>query len=242
MPNPGDGQLSFDFAELDRQDALAHIDEWTGAPLHFTTDYYPPGELDAAFEHWCFLYGRLGSLDRSHMWHRLPWNPTIAYGPHRIEMFSASLSPGRGAEGPGGMPSQAICEPCHWQTISTDENVVVEAWHDHAAPGWRNLPVIPARIRVHDEKGLTRLARAWIAEHYPPEAQVEGAPIITERDPHATRHVPNYSPWGGYDLSDSALHRTEPEPDRSRTPRRTPPGFTSAARPVTREHDRTIGR
>ncbi len=30
--------------------------EWLGAPLHFTAAYYSPVELDAAFEHWQFLY------------------------------------------------------------------------------------------------------------------------------------------------------------------------------------------
>ncbi|WP_404442901.1 hypothetical protein LG315_08505 [Microbacterium marinum] len=34
-----------------------------------------------------------------------------------------------------------------------------------------------------------------------PRRRVPGAPILTERGPYGTRHVPGYSPFGGYDLS-----------------------------------------
>ena len=36
-----------------------------------------------------------------------------------------------------------------------------------------------------------------------------GAPIITERRPYGTRHVPGRYPWGGYDISHTAI-----DPDR----------------------------
>lgn len=202
----GDGQLTFDFEELAREEARGRLDEWAGAPLRFTTDYYPPEALDAAFEHWCFLNGRFDSFQRSHMWSRITWNrDEVEYGPHRIALFMANLPPERDAEGPGGGLYQAICEPCQWHQICGDENKAVEAWHDHAVDGWRELPIVPARVRVRDDKGLTALARKWIEVHYPPRMQVPGAPIITERQPMATRHVSGYSPWGGYDLSSTAL-------------------------------------
>ena len=199
-------QPAFDFEELAREEARARLDEWDGAPLRFTTGYYPPAQLDAAFEHWCFLNGHFDSIDRSHMWHRYTWNrDDVAFGEHSIAVFTASLRVERGAEGPTVSPTQAICEPCQWHRICGDESEAVEAWHDHAIPGWRELPVMPAEIRVRDDKGLTKLARKWLEVHYPENMKVPGAPIITERTPNATRHVPGGSPWGGYDLSSTAL-------------------------------------
>lgn len=204
---PGDGQMAFDFDELAREEARERLDEWTGAPLHFTTDYYSTEELDAAFEHWCFLNGRGDSIRRSHMWHRFIWMPedVVEFDGHQIGVFAANLSPERGAQEPGGMPHLAVCSSCEWHVIGDSESEVVEAWHDHAVPGWRELPVVPAEVRVRDEKGLTALARKWIEVHYPEDMQVPGAPIVTERQPNATRHVAGYSPWGGYDLSSTAV-------------------------------------
>ena len=48
-----------------------------------------------------------------------------------------------------------------------------------------------------DKDGLSKAAKKWISEHDPPSMQVPGAPIITERRPFGTRHVPGRSPWGG---------------------------------------------
>lgn len=216
----GDGQLAFDFAELEREDARGRLDEWSGAPLHFTTDFHPPAALDAAFEHWCFLNGRFDSIARSHMWHRVGGaRDDVVFGNHSVAVFSAALWVERGMEGPSVSPTQSICEPCEWHHISGDESEAVEAWHDHAVPGWRELPVVPFEIRVRDDKGFTKLARKWLEVHYPPQAQFAGAPIITERTPHGTRHVPGGSPWGGYDLSSTALTAAQGE-DRAETMRR----------------------
>ena len=51
-----DGQLAFDFDELAREEARQHAGQWQGAPLHFTTDYYPPSELVGAFEHLSLIH------------------------------------------------------------------------------------------------------------------------------------------------------------------------------------------
>ncbi|WP_448233118.1 DUF6349 family protein [Microbacterium lacticum] len=202
----GEQQLAFDFDELLREDARAQLHDWTGAPLRFTTAYYPPTLLDEAFEHWTLLNGRFASHARSHMWHRPLWNSdATTFGEHRGALFDVDLSPGPDAEGPGGLLAQMVCEPCNWHTIASSEDSAVEQWHDHAVPEWRALPVIPAAVRVRDGATLTKLAAAWIRERYPQHLQVPGAPIITERQPFATRHVPRYSPWGGYDLSATAL-------------------------------------
>lgn len=200
------GQLAFDFTELEREGARGRLHEWDGAPLHFTMEFHPAADLDAAFEHWKFLHGRFGSHGRSHMWHRgVADGFGIQVNEHRIDLFHADLSPEYDAAGPRGDLTMALCEHCRWHLISESESEVVEAWHDHALPGWRELPVIPGSIRVRSEKGLTKQAHAWIAEHYPAHMQIQGAPIITERSTFATRHVPGLSPWGGYDLSATAL-------------------------------------
>ena len=208
------GQLSFDI------DALIHAAEveaappWQGAPLHFTIGYFAPAALDKAFEQWCFLNGHFDSIAQSHMWHRYrALNEHVELGEHSIDTFTADLrcndhahrDPDEECSCVGDIVHLAICEPCGWHLVTGDENTAVEAWHDHALPGWRHLPIVPARVRVRNDKGLTKQAREWIAGHYPPWAQVPGAPIITERSEHATRHVPRYSPWGGYDLSHTAV-------------------------------------
>ena len=212
-----DGQLAFDI------DAMIHAAEvkaappWQGAPLHFTVDYYPRVELDAAFAHWQFLNGGYGSYARSHMWHRSIAAPNGAeLGEHCFDLFSADLRCQPESHGRphsecacvGDLTYQAICEPCSWHVVTVGENTAVESWHDHALTGWRQLPIVPARIRTRDQKGrLSKPAHNWIAEHYPEAMQVPGAPIITERDA-GTRHVPGRSPWGGYDLSATALAHT----------------------------------
>lgn len=108
----------------------------------------------------------------------------------------------------GGIVRRAFCE-CGWSSSTfADENEAVEEWHDHAWPGWRDLPVVPAEVRPHaggflgsDDKAARARARAWVAERYPAEWQWPGAPVLTERTPPGTRHVPGYSPWGGFDIA-----------------------------------------
>lgn len=201
------GQLAFDFEEFEREDARARLHEWAGAPLRFHTDYYPPAMLDEAFEHWRFINGSFGSFARSHMWHRSLAHRSTEFGEHRAEAFSVDLRPEPGEAGPGDLLTMIVCEPCEWHSPAGRENEAVEAWHDHAVPGWRDLPVIPQAVRVRSESGLKKVALRWIEQRYPTHMQVPGAPIITDRGHDGIRHVPGYSPWGGYDLSSTALDR-----------------------------------
>lgn len=50
--NDADGQLAFDIEALIHEAAVESAPPWQGAPLHFTTDYHSPADLDAAFGHW----------------------------------------------------------------------------------------------------------------------------------------------------------------------------------------------
>ena len=79
---------------------------------------------------------------------------------------------------------------------------MVEAWHDHAFPGWRQLPILPAKLRGQmGTRKMTPKLEEWLEANYPPEFRVPGAPILTDRGGSGTRHVPEYSPYGGFDLS-----------------------------------------
>ena len=232
---PAEGQLAFDLDAMIHEANVAAAPPWDGpAPLHFTTDYYRPSDLEAAWDHWIFLNGHFGSYARSHMWH--PASPVDPHGEangHSLVSFTADLrcDKWKHEEGEDGRPlpcacvgdllHQGICEPCEWHAIGTEAQIV-EAWHDHAWPGWRDLPVVPAHIEARNQGKLSKKALAWIRDHYPDDWQIDGAPLITDRGGIGTRHVPGYSPWGGFDISSTALDDPAPV-DQPRIARRLPP-------------------
>jgi hypothetical protein len=214
MSSTTNGQLAFDIDTLLHDADLAAAPPWAGpAPLHFTTAYYTPAELDAAFHRWQFEHGSFGCVPRSHMWHpAITMDAANADTPgHDLTVLTADLRCdhyGRDCLCVGDLLYRAICETCHWHQDGTEAHVV-EAWHDHAWPGWRDLPVIPAGLGKRDDHNRpSRMFAAWIEEHHPADWQVPGAPIITNRPEHGTRHVPHRSPWGGFDLSHTALNPT----------------------------------
>lgn len=205
-------QAAFDIdallVDLERELAPA----WTGAPLRYHEDHYSPRDLDAAFERWIFEHGHHGCIPDSHMWNRYMFGPKQMppLGHHVFELYAAETScresghDHHGVTLPGDTRFQAICEPCGWRVLGDSDSAVIEAWHDHAVPGWRDLPVVPSKVRGIPPRGRNPL-QEWVEEHYPAEAQQPGHPIVSERGGLGTRHVPGHSPWGGYDLSDSAL-------------------------------------
>jgi hypothetical protein len=207
-------QLSFDIDAMIHDAEVAAAPTWAGVPLAYTSDYYTAAQLDEAFARYVFENGSFACIPRSHMWHRNGWDRghSIQFGPHRIELFGADTScteadhhhsPGELPEGGGSRIShQAVCaDQCAWHAIGT-EREVVEAWHDHAMPGWRELPTLPDKLRPSGAGISTKntAAMAWIHENYPEQWQQPGAPILTRRARYGTRHVPGYSPFGGYDL------------------------------------------
>jgi len=209
-----DEQLAFDIEGMLQEAALEAAPTWRGAPLHFTTAYYSPSDLDAAVAHWQFVHRLDGSRRDSCMWHRaiaVPGGMDISE--HSFDLFTVDLrcdpwkhpAPHGGCACVGDLTYMAICEPHGWHAIASDENSAVECWHDHAFPGWRDLPILPARLRDSEKVGLSKAARKWADQHYPASMQVVGAPVITERNGIGTRHVPGRSPWGGYDISSTAV-------------------------------------
>ena len=85
-------QFAFDIEAMLHEAQVEAAPEWTGAPLHFTTDYYPPEALDAALEHWQFLHAHDISHVNSRMWRRsimVPENSQIA--DHRSVLYPTDL-------------------------------------------------------------------------------------------------------------------------------------------------------
>ncbi|MFC4225449.1 DUF6349 family protein [Lysinibacter cavernae] len=183
-------------------------------PLEYHELQASPADLDAAFIRWKETHGPADSIRRSHMWQRDPFMHPImaATDSHTLEVFSAQAScdypdhDHTSNELLGRERFLAICTICDWRRIADIENDVIEAWHDHSLPGWRELPVIPLSVTsVGEIKKLPAKIAEWAEVHYPASWQIPGSPIITERSGSFTRHIPGHSPWGGYKLSDSAL-------------------------------------
>ena len=157
--------------------AVEAAPEWTGAPLHFTTAYYPPAELDAAFEHWQFLHAHdktprqqpdVAPLDHRSRERRARRTRVRAlHSRPAVRAVEAQPTSTTAAPVSGELMYQAICEPCEWNGITDSENDAVEMWHDHALPGWRELPIVPSRLRMMDKDALSKAAKKWIVEHYP---------------------------------------------------------------------------
>lgn len=179
----------FDFADLEPPEPEAvyqHV-----VPEGFSRGYFSPDVLFDAWNLWKSLNGNQGAIPMSRMWHPSWYAPTVT-AEHEGALFSAALwgcRHDRGCSCVGGDAHRMICDPCKWQVFG-DEPTVVEAWHDHAWPGWRELPAA---------------SPATAADVYPPEFQQTGAPIITDRGAFGWRHVPGRSPWGGYDLALQAI-------------------------------------
>lgn len=228
-------QQSFDLEQLLVDQHLEQT-PWNGAPLAYTEDYYTGDELQAAFERWQLEHGSFGSIPRSRMWHR-----SLGHGRQPLTVRSHVLDM-LTADGGG---HQANCAGCRWHHIDADESAAVAAWHDHAMPGWRSLPVAPARIPLHDAKGRpTPAILTWIAEHYPEQWQFDGAPIITPRRGTGTRAVAARSPLGGYDVAIETVEQAQraggdggsgvgAERSSSRRPRRRVDDVDASSSPTT---------
>lgn len=187
------------------------------APLKFTSRYFTPAQLLAATEeHDRGRHGWSADDPTSGMWRlgiTTGWCGTAPR--HTLCMLTTDLRcdcrrPSFNREGEpiglcrcvGDLLYQANCPECSWHHVSDDENTAVEAWHDHAWPGWRDLPLIPRKLRtaINTQKTTAALT-AWLEENYPPEFRVDGAPVLTDRDGIGTRSVPRRSPYGGYDIA-----------------------------------------
>lgn len=87
---------------------------------------------------------------------------------------------------------------CGWACDADGENAAVEAAHDHAFPGWRDLPAVDAR---QGEKGWSAKDARRLVDVYGSDWLDTGGPIRTWRPRFGLRHVPGRAPGGGYDMS-----------------------------------------
>lgn len=180
---------------------------WDGIPLtRFIASYTPAADLHAAEER-----RRLENIRSGNGWKRDYCSTPLILEHHSLHMFQVDLrcntqhskwpEPRIECECMGDYLSQAVCDHCEWHVIGAEKDVVAQ-WHDHAMPGWRELPTLPDKLR--GSMGTTKMTarlQNWFEENYPAHFRVPGAPILTTREQFATRSVPAYSPYGGYDIA-----------------------------------------
>ena len=100
---------------------------------------------------------------------------------------------------------RGVCTWCDWESSHfwSDENTAVEDALDHAWPGWRDVPVLEKSPEGGSSAAAKKKLHKWRDQMdalYPPGWVAQGGPIKTWREYGATRHVPNRSGFGGYDL------------------------------------------
>lgn len=190
---------------LDLMELLDEI-EAPAARETFTLDILSAEEMDRAWTWWTRANGRFGSWRLFHQWriNDLASSP-LASG-HECMTVQAYLGcasfPFAHADRVtcscvGGDVHRTVCAPCDWASdVVTTESAAVQAWHDHAWPGWRDLPVV-------DGQG-TRPTATWakrLESVYPDGWGKPGAPVLTRRSHRMSRDVPRRSPWGGWDMA-----------------------------------------
>jgi hypothetical protein len=137
-------------------------------------------------------------------------------GPGDYQRCTPTVLDADRVEQDGDLPNwrhyRGACLGCGWAGGPVDsENDAAEDAHDHAWPGWRNLPPVlgPPSPDGSPKEYDKRKAR-WLEKVAPvfPAGWLEGGgPIRTARKAPGNRHVPLRTPYGGYDLACSG----EPE-------------------------------
>jgi hypothetical protein len=167
-----------------------------------------------AWEQWVETYGHFDSIRISHA-----WIPSMITRPRdeppdhcQAASLHASLYCGHHRwedETPcqcvGGTLHRGMCLYCDWEGPDrVSERKAIEDAHDHAWPGWRDLPVVPRWPEEGSgkKKGMARAAWwAKVHELYPPGWVEQGGPILTRRQTGSTGAHQGWShPHGGWDL------------------------------------------
>ncbi len=216
--NPRKGQLDL-FADLDA--ATRAADEATtrrrveDAPSMFDTGTAGYGARLDAIDAWIGEYGSFRSFIGAHGWYpnMCPPPVTNTNGGCQPVTLAAELRCGHRDETcfcVGELLFRAACVTCDFEgDTRVNENAAGEDAHDHAWPGWRNLPIVPHQPTPNSgsarESGSGRTAfSAWLTRvnaTYPQGWLARGGPIRTHRKPGATRHIPAATVFGGWDLA-----------------------------------------
>ncbi len=216
LPAPPSTQLDlFGDAEAARREQRA-----AQAPCLFDLDQVGYFARLGMAEDWNRTYGDARSIGDAHAWTPCvtqtfnraeptpTCRPTILLADLRCEHY-------RTCSCVGDLLYRGACFACTWEGPAGDsENAAAEDAHDHAWPGWRDLPLVPRRPEAGTStKQKTSMAR-WIDsvdDLYPPGWLAAGGPIRTARAGVGTRHVPNHTGFGGYDLcGDTAGPQRQP--------------------------------
>ncbi|MFL6138827.1 MAG: DUF6349 family protein [Frankiaceae bacterium] len=161
----------------------------------------------AAFDAWKAEHGVFAAIGRSHAW----WPGIASAAPTATDRCSAivlwaDLRCDHFREAcccVGDLLHRGACRCCAWEgPIRDSENAAAEDAHDHAWPGWRDLPIVP---QVPDEGKARERWLTQVTALYPPVWLETGGPIRTRRKPPGTRHVPERTPFGGWDLTGEAI-------------------------------------
>lgn len=211
---PAPGQLSLD-------DVLEEEKRERPAPcLYQTGTARGPAARQLEWEAWLAEYGHGSAYARSHAWRvntTCPDTPTDRCQP---TVLTCDLSAPRGYPPPtcGGHDRSQLfrgaCRRpgCLWEgperesRAGSGENPAAEDALDHAWPGWRDLPAAPGlpRIQSGTSKADLRALARWagqVTAIYPQGWLEAGGPVRTLRTGRGTRHVPDRTPYGGYDMA-----------------------------------------
>ncbi len=205
---PAPGQLSLD-------DMMEQARLEAPAPCIYRSAARGLAARSAEFAAWEAGHGAFGSYSRSHAWHAMVSSALDGFLDRcETAILMADLRPPRdkpvpacGCDGP--LMYRAACRRlgCDWEGPGrAAENPAAEDGCDHAWPGWRDLPVVPAvpqagsGLSAGDREAIARWA-AKVNAVYPAGWLEGGGPVRTLRTGHGTRHLPARTPWGGYDLA-----------------------------------------
>ena len=202
------------FAELDEAqrlveaaDAQRRFDE---APAIFDTGTAGLRVRLEVFEAWVAKHGHFNCFLRSHGWHHATTceGPTEATARCMPAVLSADLRCGHHQQKcccVGSLVYRAACTACDWEGDVRDNSAAAgEDAHDHAWPGWRALPLVPRPPERGSHPRLQARLADWlenVTSFYPAGWVEAGGPIRTDRARMGTRHVPNATGFGGWDMA-----------------------------------------
>ena len=157
----------------------------------------------AEFHAWRAAHGSFGSVGRSHAWTVQLTCPETATVRCQPTVLSADLRCDCDRYDEcccvGDLLYRGACRHCDWEGQPyARENAAAEDACNHAWPGWPDVPVVPP---VPEER---KKRAAWVErvlELYPAGWLEDGGPIRTSRSCRGIRHVPDRTPFGGYDLA-----------------------------------------
>lgn len=218
------GQLDL-FAELDAAAvAERHAERqrnFEQAPCMFADTARGYFARVEAMRVWDETYGLFDCLRRSHAWRGEFGSRSVGPVPRSEVCRPVTLTADLRCEHwdivcccVSDLVYRGACLHCVWEgEIRADHNSAVEDAHDHAWPGWRDLPIVARRPAPGASKAQAAAMHRWVAavnDAYPGGWLESGGPIRTARCYHGTRHIPDHTGFGGYDL----CGESEPEPVR----------------------------